>query len=108
MCFSGPGCELDMVRYQIIKEGYLNCKSTYLGMVSHWEANYFVLTGKGLYHYAKQGDKEPRRSYELNGSNCGGCRRVSDEEQRFAFEVISVEADFRASLSHSGSIGQNN
>ena len=90
MCFSGPGSELDMVRYQIVKEGYLDCKSKYLGMVSHWETNYFALTGRGLLHYARQGDKEPKMIYELNASNCGGCRRVSVEEQRFAFEVSNI------------------
>jgi hypothetical protein len=87
MCFSGPGSDLDTVRYQIVKEGYLDCKSKYLGMVSHWETNYFALTGRGLFHYAKQGDKEPKMIYELNASTCGGCRRVSDEQQKYAFEV---------------------
>ena len=94
MCFSGPGSELDMVRYQIMKEGYLDCKSKYLGMVSHWETNYFALTGRGLFHYARQGDKEPKMIYELSASNCGGCRRVSDEEQRFAFEVSEMTSPF--------------
>ena len=87
MCFSGPGSELDMVRHQIIKEGYLDCKSKYLGMVSHWETNYFALTGRGLFHYSRQGDKEPKMIYELDASNCAGCRRVSDEENKHAFEV---------------------
>ena len=101
MCFSGPGSELDTVRHQIIKEGYLDCKSKYLGMVSHWERNYFALTGRGLFHYAKQGDKEPKIIYELNTSNCGGCRRVSDDEQRYAFEIISKDAQSVVILSTS-------
>ena len=87
MCFSGPGSELDIVRYQVIKEGYLECKSRYLGMVSHWERNYVVLTGRGLYLYVRQGDSTPRMVYKLNGTNCGGCRRISDEEKKYAFEV---------------------
>ncbi|CAB4008208.1 Hypothetical predicted protein [Paramuricea clavata] len=101
MCFSGPGSELDTVRYQIVKEGYLDCKSKYLGMVSHWETNYFALTGRGLFHYARQGDKEPKMIYELNASNCGGCRRVSDEQQKYAFEIISDDGQSVVILSTS-------
>ncbi|XP_028393593.1 pleckstrin homology domain-containing family M member 2-like [Dendronephthya gigantea] len=101
MCFSGPGSELDMVRHQIIKEGYLECKSKYLGVVSHWETNYFALTGRGLFHYSRQGDKEPKMIYELNASNCGGCRRVSDEEEKYAFEIISEDGQTVVILSSS-------
>lgn len=90
MCFSGPGSELDTTHYQIIKEGYLDCKSKYLGVVSHWEKNYFVLTGRGLSQYVKQGNKTPKMVYKLNGLNCGGCRRVSDEEKKYAFEVSGL------------------
>lgn len=28
--------------------------------------------------------------YKLNGLNCGGCRRVSDEEKKYAFEVSGL------------------
>lgn len=101
MCFSGPGSELDTVRYQIIKEGYLQCKSKYLGMVSHWEKNYMVLTGRGLYQYARQGDKTPQVIYKLSGSNCGGCRRVSDEDRKYSFEIISDDGSSLVAFSSS-------
>lgn len=98
MCFSGPGSDVDTGWHQVIKEGFLDCKTRYLGMVSLWEKNYFVLTGRGLLQFAKHGDLNPKMVYKLNGSSCGGCRRVSDEEKDFTFEVSQTMVLFCFSI----------
>ncbi|XP_065061509.1 uncharacterized protein LOC135688540 isoform X2 [Rhopilema esculentum] len=75
---------------KVLKSGLLQRKTSYLGVVPHWEASIFGLRGPSLYEYYSKGNHELKQVFDLR-NKCGGCVRTKPSEKVHGFKVLSTD-----------------
>jgi len=75
---------------KIMKNGVLQKKLSYLGMVPYWEKSIFGLRGSSLYEYSAKGNHELKQVLDIS-KRCGGCVKIKSTEKMYGFKVLASD-----------------